>query len=72
MKRKVIYIVLLILFQSIGFAQTKTQLVNEGDKSFHEGDFYGSGSYYKMALDYDSLDTELVMKYAEALRLQNN
>ena len=72
MKKIFSHIIVLMLLQSIGFGQTKTQLITEGDKSFEEGDFYGSGSYYKMALDYDSLDLELTMKYAEALRLQNN
>ncbi|MEN8927320.1 MAG: hypothetical protein ABF240_00475, partial [Flavobacteriales bacterium] len=72
MNKKNLHIILLILFQSIGFSQTKTQLITEGDKSFQEGDFYGSASYYKQALDYDSLDLGLTMKYAEALRLQNN
>lgn len=72
MKTIISHIIFIILFQSIGFGQTKSQLITEGDKSFQEGDFYGSGSYYKQALDYDSLDMGVAMKYAEALRLQNN
>jgi len=72
MKLKILHIFLFILIQNISFGQTKTQLISEGDKSFQNGDFYGAGIYYNKAMDYDSLDMELVMKNAEALRLQNN
>jgi hypothetical protein len=42
------------------------------DENFADGDYYGASIYYEKAMQIDSIDIELLFKYAEALRLYNN
>lgn len=52
--------------------QSKKQYVEFADENFEEGDYYGASIYYEKALTIDSVDIDLLFKYAEALRKYNN
>lgn len=67
------YIFLLTLF---GFAQNAgsqnyNQLVKFADENYKAGDFYGASLYYRKALDIDSLDINVLWKYADCLKMYN-
>lgn len=72
MKRTIVHILLLFFFSGITLSQSKSQYQKIGDKSMEKGDYQGAVNYYKLALEYDSLDLPLTYQYAEALRLTNN
>lgn len=72
MNHKILHIIVFLIFSGWGIGQSKTQLVNAADKSFKDGDYYGASLYYAQAMDYDSLDMNLLFSYAESLRLSNN
>ena len=70
--KKILGILFLLLISHFGISQSKTQYLKIADKSFEKCDFQGAMFYYKMALDYDSLDLEVNYDYAQSLRLTNN
>ena len=72
MYRIIIHIVFLLLISTVSHGQSKNQYQSIGDKSMEKSDYRGAVNYYKLALDYDSLDLPLTFQYAEALRLTNN
>lgn len=53
-------------------AQNYKQLVKFADKNYEAGDYYSASLYYRQALNIDSLDINIVWKYAECLRLYND
>ncbi|HRE97099.1 MAG TPA: hypothetical protein PK637_10060, partial [Flavobacteriales bacterium] len=53
-------------------AQTYKQYVKFADKNWDAGDYYSASLYYKKALDIDSLDINVLWRYAECLRLYND
>jgi len=54
---------------SFSFAQKTKQLLEDGDKSFANNDFFSAAGYYNQAILQDSSDISLQYKYAEASRL---
>lgn len=58
-----------ILFTSPLHAQKLKQLIEDGDKSFANNDFFSAAIYYNNALNQDSSDISIQYKYAEASRL---
>lgn len=68
-------ILLLTLCLCVAFsagAQTYKQYVKFADKNWDAGDYYSASLYYKKALDIDSLDINVLWRYAECLRLYND
>ncbi|TAH25111.1 MAG: hypothetical protein EAZ07_08075 [Cytophagales bacterium] len=59
-------------FESLSIAQTAHQWAKYGNKSFEEKDYYGASLYFKNALTADTLNLEIINKYAAALRLFND
>ncbi len=55
-----------------GLSQTKNQLITFADEQVAEGDYYGAINYYQKAMNIDSIDIDVLFKYAEALRLYKN
>lgn len=72
MKKKILFIAFLIFSLQTAFAQNYKQLIKFADKNYDAGDYYSASIYYKQALDIDSLDINIVWKYAECLRLYND
>jgi hypothetical protein len=72
MVKRLFIISLAVLFLSgSGYGQNIKRFLKYGDQSYAEGDYYGASLYYKMALDVDSIDIEILFKYAESLRQYN-
>lgn len=61
-----------IFIPLFGMSQTKNQLIQFADEQVAEGDYYGAINYYQKAMDIDSVDIDVLFKYAEALRLYKN
>ena len=53
-------------------AQSPTQWIKYGDKSWAEKDYYGASKYYKEAFVIDTANLEFLNKYASALRMYND
>lgn len=69
---KYILILMFVMTGFSSFSQTKKQYMEFADENFADGDYYGASIYYQKAMEIDSIDIELLFKYAEALRLYNN
>ncbi|MGB1040798.1 MAG: tetratricopeptide repeat protein, partial [Flavobacteriales bacterium] len=72
MRNRILILLFFVGFSFLGISQSKTQYIKIADKSYNKGDFQGAVVYYKKAMDYDSLDLEVVYQYAQSLRLTNN
>lgn len=70
--RKVLLVILLLGFAAQANSQSSSQLIKWGEESCTDGDYYGASLYYERAMAMDSLDLNLLWKYAESLRLYNN
>lgn len=62
----------IILNTSILSAQTFNRFVKEGDKAYSNANYFNASLYYKKALDIDSSSLDLIYKYAETNRLNND
>lgn len=67
-----LHIIFLLGICSTSFGQGFTQLIEWGDENFKDGDYYGASLYYERAMNIDSIDIDLLWKYAESLRLYND
>jgi tetratricopeptide (TPR) repeat protein len=66
---------LILLFSILSFVaicQTYKQYIKFGDDNTKRNDHYGASLYYRKALEIDSIDVNLLWKYAESLRKYNN
>ncbi len=59
------------LIFNLAQAQSPRHFIKWADESYADGDYYGAGVYYEKAMAKDSLDIQLLWKYANALRLSN-
>jgi hypothetical protein len=69
-KRCAILLVLLCSFFQI-LGQSRNQYLNIAEKCEEKGDYVCASVHYKTALAYDSLDLEVMYRYANSLRLSN-
>lgn len=77
MNKLAITIIIFLSFLSFGQSQTMQAWIDEGEKAFTEGDYYGAYKCYEIALrykaarleKYDSIRTSMLYKYAESARL---
>jgi tetratricopeptide (TPR) repeat protein len=58
-----------VIFTVNGYSQNTERYQVEGDKYMENGDIYNASLNYKKYLEFDSLDKEVIYKYAESLRL---
>jgi tetratricopeptide (TPR) repeat protein len=70
--KHIVIFVLLVVCSLNSFSQNKKQYLEFADENFADGDYYGASIYYEKAMQIDSIDIELLFKYAQALRLYNN
>ncbi|MEZ5041919.1 MAG: hypothetical protein R2828_18630 [Saprospiraceae bacterium] len=77
MNKLVISTIILLSCFTLGHTQTMQAWVDEGEKAFEEGDYYGAFKCYEIALKYkaarmekyDSIRTSMLFHYAESARL---
>ncbi len=77
MKKLAFTTILFLSFLTLGQSQTMQAWIDEGEKAFEEGDYYGAYKCYEIALrykaarleKYDSIRTSMLYNYAEAARL---
>ena len=66
-----IAVVFSLILSVTGLGQSRNQYLKIADKCFEKNDFVCASVHYKTALAYDSLDTEVLFRYAQSLRLSN-
>ncbi len=77
MNKLLLTTILLISFFTLGQAQTMQAWIEEGEKAFEEGDYYGAYKCYEIALKYkaariekyDSTRAAMLYNYAQAARM---
>src|SRR3989339_217882 len=69
---RIIAISFFFLSQSLLMAQDFRQYILEGDKQFDAGNYYGAAWLYKKAMKLDAALYDVIYKYAEACRMNND
>lgn len=77
MKKLAFTTIIFLSLLSLGQSQTMQAWIEEGEKAFEEGDYYGAYKCYEIALrykaarleKYDSIRASMLYNYAEAARL---
>lgn len=69
---KLFFVIAFVLVTHLSYAQTYKAFVNQGEKSFLDGDYYSAKNYFQKAMEFESADLEVTYKAAESSRLFND
>jgi len=71
MKQSSVTLVIFLCSFVQNWSQSRNQYLNIADECAEKGDYVCATVHYKVALAYDSLDLEVMFRYANSLRLSN-
>ncbi|MDR2834659.1 MAG: hypothetical protein LBV69_00460, partial [Bacteroidales bacterium] len=74
MQKKIISIIIFLLFLGSIFSQTRqiSSLKATAEKEFKNKNYYGAAMLFKECLEYDNRRHDIIWKIAEASRLDND